>query len=96
MRATPTYFVTHQTQQISKAGVVNDSVGGWERPPCVLVPPAVLCPPGASPPCGGVPPPCGGRLLPPPLRWVLALCAGAPLWCCVPPSVLFGCALSRL
>jgi len=55
-------------------------VGGWEGPPCVLVPPAVWCPPAAPPRC--CVPPCGGRV--PPLRWVLAPCAGAPLRCCGP------------
>jgi len=44
----------------------------------------VLCPPGGPPPCGVVPP-CGGRLLPPPLRWVLALCASAPPVVLCPP-----------
>jgi len=61
--------------------VRNANVGGWEGPPCVLVPPAVWCPPAAPPrccvpPCGGrvprvLPPPCGGflpRVLVPPCR----------------------------
>ena len=49
-------------------------------------PPVPVC--GCPPRCGaplraprGVVPPCGGRVprvLPPPLRWVLAPCAGAP------------------
>ena len=67
-------------------GGSNDIVGGWEGPPCVLVPPAVWCPPAGPPrcclpPCGGrvprVPcaaPPCGGflpRVLVPP-RGVVA------------------------
>ena len=58
-------------------------VGGWEGPPCVLVPPAVWCPPAAPPRC--CVPPCGGRVprvLPPPAVGSCHVC-----WC--PPAVLW-------
>ena len=54
------------------AAMLYVAVGGWEAPPCVLVPPVVWYPPAPPLRC------CA------PLWWVLAPCAGAPPRCCGP------------
>jgi len=74
------HCVPHLLQERTRGG---GSVGGWEGPPCVLVPPAVWCPSAPPPRC--CVPPCDGRVpcvLPPPAVGSCPVC-----WC--PPAVLW-------